>query len=154
MRTFDKDPGYEKAVSEFSTFAGDRMHRSEAFSRHARGFTLVELMIVVAILGLLTSIAIPCFARYRTTARTNLCVSNLRQLDECKQNWAVDHNKGSDDIPTDTDVVPYLRSAELPNCPSSGVYTLRRVARTPVCNLYDHGHTLNSANLEEDALSD
>jgi len=61
--------------------------------RHAlckNGFTLVEIMIVVAIIGLLAAIAIPNFVTARQTSQTNAGINNLRQIDGAKQQWAVE----------------------------------------------------------------
>jgi prepilin-type N-terminal cleavage/methylation domain-containing protein len=59
------------------------------------GFTLTELMIVVAIIGLLTSLALPNLAKARDTSRLNMIYSNLRALDAAKDQWALDNNQAS-----------------------------------------------------------
>ena len=111
-------------------------------------------MIVVGIIGLLVAIAIPNFIRYRTESQTRTCVANLRQMDDCKQEWAVEMKQGLSSIPVPEDLEPYLRIHKLPTCPANGVYRLRRVSRTPVCSLSSNGHTLNNLNPDEDALPD
>ena len=97
-----------------------------------KGFTLVEIMIVVAIIGLLAAIAIPNYSKARQAALKNVCISNLRQIQGAVQIWAIDKGKNSADTFDTGDIVPnYLKS-----WPSEGrtPYPVPgSVADTPVC---------------------
>jgi prepilin-type N-terminal cleavage/methylation domain-containing protein len=85
------------------------------FSSKARaGFTLVELMIVVGVIALLTTIAVPNLARARDNSRLNLIYSNLRALDAAKDQWAMDHNAATGTPVADLSVLgSYFRGGSL-----------------------------------------
>ena len=104
------------------------------------GFTLVEIMIVVAIIGLLAAIAIPNFARARAEAQKRACISNLRQLDGAKEQWALENKRVTGDTVAESDVIAYLKAA--PVCPASGSYSPNAVGTPPVCSKSADGHTL------------
>jgi len=78
------------------------------------GFTLVEIMIVVAIIGLLAAIAIPNFVKARETAQLNSIVNNLRITEGAKDQWALENKKGTGDVPVDTDLAPYMKNSTYP----------------------------------------
>jgi len=104
-----------------------------------RGFTLVEILIVVAIIGLLLALAIPNFLRLRTTAQTKACLTNLQRIDSAKQIWGLEAGKINGDIATDADLVPaYIKKT--PACPAGGSYDYKPIGEPPTCTF--SGHTL------------
>jgi len=108
-------------------------------TKRTAGFTLVEIMIVVAIIGLLAAIAIPNFVKARTTAQTNACINNLRQIDGAKEQWALETKKASGAAAVDTEIEAYIKGGR-PKCPAAGTYTYNAVDTGPVCTVA--GHTL------------
>jgi general secretion pathway protein G len=104
-----------------------------------KGFTLVEIMIVVAIIGLLAAVAIPNFMRARQTAQTNACIANLKQVDGAKTLWSLD--TGGTGTPGWGDLVTaYIKNT--PSCPASSSYNVNAVDADPTCNSGVATHTL------------
>ena len=115
------------------------------------GFSLVEIMIVVAIIGLLAAMAIPNFVHAQQVARTNTCISNLRYIDGAKQQWALEQRKQATDTPTGSDLQPYLgrgAGGSLPSCPADAAqsfatsYAPQSVGTRPVCLIIPATHVL------------
>ena len=102
-------------------------------------FTLVEIMIVVAIIGLLAAIAIPNFIKAKNEAQRTACAANLKTIDGAKIHWALDTRRGNSDVPADTDLFgPALYVAAKPACPGNGSYSLNQVDTKAACSVPTH----------------
>ena len=105
----------------------------------------MEIMIVVAIIGFLAAIAIPCLVKARSTPQMNTCINNLRQIGGAEQQWALEKNQKTTAVPQDTDIAPYMNRAGtvpgLPYCPIDPAkgfdtsYTINACNVAPTCQI-------------------
>jgi prepilin-type N-terminal cleavage/methylation domain-containing protein len=110
-------------------------------TKRTSAFTLVEIMIVVAIIGLLATIAVPNFVKARTLSQSDACISNLRQIDSAKQQWALENDQPPSATPALASVRSYIGRGSTgvwPTCPATGSYTINAVSTPPSCTVAAH----------------
>ena len=102
-------------------------------NQNKSGFTLVEIMIVVAIIGLLAAIAVPSFISARTKSQLNACLNNQRQISGAKDEYALDNNNAT---PTTINQMVPTYISKSPSCPGGGGYTVEALGTDATCNVH------------------
>jgi prepilin-type N-terminal cleavage/methylation domain-containing protein len=105
------------------------------------GFSLLEIMIVVTIIGFLAGLGVPAFMKARASAQRTRCIDNLRQMAGAKEQWAVENFAPSGETVPDG-VIDVFFKRGFPTCPSGGAYQLDPIGQDPICNMSAVGHTI------------
>jgi len=138
--------GTKSAGFDASSSHQDMRNNPIKSRRHA--FTLVEIMIVVAVIGLLAAMAIPNFVKARATSQANACINNLRKIQDASDQFAIEHGKNTGDhVSLNRDLTPYIKmnsAGKLPACPTRGTYGIENIGDTPVCSI---GNSVNPQHI-------
>ena len=130
-----------KALSKIKRSSGVLTGQGLAIAGLVTGYLGIAWAIFM--IPLMMAIAIPNFVKARETAQMNACINNLRQIDAAKNQWALEHNKQATDTPTESDLTPYLKNHQFPQCPAGGVYTIGQDSDAPTCSITNHIMPLN-----------
>ena len=98
------------------------------------GFTLLEIMITVTIIGFLAGLAIPAFMKSRRSSQATRCVANMGQIETAKEQWAMETFADSGSACVDTDIIGYFKRG-FPICPANGSYTVNPIGSNCVCSI-------------------
>ena len=98
-------------------------------------FTLIEIMIVVAVIGLLAGISTPRIVKARDTSQFNAIVNNLRIIEESKDAWALENRKGGGAQPTDADLADFFKGYAMPTPIVGETYNVNPVGTAATATL-------------------
>jgi type IV pilus assembly protein PilE len=107
--------------------------------RKSSGFTLLEIMIVVTLIGVLAAVAIPSFTNSVAKAQKQACISTLKSIDMAKAQWMAEAQKSTDEMPADADLFGEGKPLrDKPKCQAGGTYDYRRATEKPTCTVPGH----------------
>jgi prepilin-type N-terminal cleavage/methylation domain-containing protein len=99
------------------------------------GFTLIEIMIVVTIIGLLAGISTPRFVKARDTGQLSAIISNLRVIEQSKDAWALENKRGTGAVPTYGELAEFLKSNKMPTQVKDETYNINPVGTEATATL-------------------
>lgn len=124
---------------------------------HTQGFTLVEIMIVVTIIGLLAMIAIPNYINAREAAQDEACIGNIKQIFSAKELWALEHNANGTAEPSAAQLDPYIKGGTARClCPQDKAqtfetsYTIGNMNWGPYCNINEEHNDNEFTEIDPD----
>lgn len=111
---------------------------------------LTKYFVAAFLAGLVVIAVIPNFMRATLSKASNPCVANLRQIDGAKQQWFLENDTRSKDVPNDAELAVCFKHSRLPTCPLGGKYTVGRKDEVPKCSIGDsawpNNHVLHTTN--------
>lgn len=110
--------------------------------RAKKGFTLVEIMVVVLIIGILLAVAVPQWVSARERTRIRACLRNLTEIDNAKSRWAMENSLPGTATPTSADLTTNFIKSQFPVCPGGGTYTINNVDTEPSCSVHGTPSTM------------
>jgi len=99
----------------------------------SQGFTIAEIMIVVAVISILVLIATPCYFKARKESHRSTCMSNMRKIEGAKALYSM--SAGSKPTASWEDILPYIM--RIPTCPSGGQYEGWDIGTSIYCTIHD-----------------
>lgn len=125
-----------KAIGGIEKSGGTLSGRGLAIAGLVTGY--IGIAMAVFFIPMMMAIAIPNFVKARQVAMQNACINNMREIQAAKNEWEIEKNKTSGDVPTADDLTPYLPGHKFPICPAGGTYTIGAVSNDPTCTFPGH----------------